>query len=88
MYHTASASICARKRREGLLEVIDSVNLLLYIVQLDTNGGTCRRNVLERSSRGEVERLGQFLHQRVRVERIEKVDVPRRAAKRYRHPLS
>ena len=73
---TTSTSIGSSQRRKGLLEVIDSVDLLLRFVELNPNSGASRGNVLERGSSGQAESVLQFLDQRVGVESIEQVDVP------------
>lgn len=49
---TASTSVGSSQRRKGLLEVIDSVHLLLRFVELNSNCGTSRGNVLERGRSG------------------------------------
>jgi hypothetical protein len=60
-------------------DVVDGKDLGLDLRQGNTDGGTGRRDVLERSGGREVEALRKLLNERPRVERVKEVDVAGRA---------
>ena len=71
---TSSSGVSAGKRRQ-VLEVLDTKDLGLSLVERETNGGTGGRDVLERSRSRDLERSSKLLDESPRVERIEQVDV-------------
>lgn len=76
---TSCPGVCTSKCCKRLFQVFDPIDLFLGLVQLDTHCSTGRRNVLERSSRREVQCLLKLLYQRIRVERVQEINVPRRS---------
>lgn len=74
---TSSASICTSKRGQRFFEIINPVHLLLDLVQLKPDSSTCWRYVLERSSGGESKCFLKFRDKCIRVQSVEKIDVPR-----------
>jgi hypothetical protein len=76
---TTSTGISVGKRGQGELQIIDLVDLLFNVRKFSTNGGTGRRDVLERGGSGETGGLLELLDQTPRVQGIQKVDVTRRA---------
>src|ERR1700761_799067 len=79
LMHTTSARVRGGERGQGFLQIIYSINLLFCIAQLQAYGGTCRRDMFERRGSWESQCLLKFLHERVRVQRIEEVDITRSA---------
>ncbi len=79
---TSSTSVSSGKWSERLLQVVNPIDLFLDFVQLDADSGTSRRDMFEGSSSREIESFLEFLDQGIRIERVEKVDIPRRAAER------
>lgn len=75
MNHTSSLSVRRGEGCKGLLEVINTVSLLLDVIELHTNGSAGRRDVFEGSSGWEVESFLQFFDKSVGVESVEQVNV-------------
>jgi len=73
---TSSTSISTGKRGQ-VSEVLDTKDLGFSLIERETDSTTGRRDVLERSRGGKVERSSELLDKSPRVERIKEVDVSR-----------
>ena len=69
------ADVCVGERREGDVQVVRPINLLLNVRQRKSNRSTCGRNVLERRCGGDAGRLFEFAHELPTVESVEEIDV-------------
>lgn len=79
---TTSTGVSGRDGRE-LADAVDVKHLDLFGRELGLDGGAGRRDVLERGGGSLVRGKGarELVHEGVRVERVEQVDVARRARK-------
>lgn len=67
-------------RKNATHQIIHAAHLTLRLVERDTDGGASGRNVLEARRRGQAESLRELPDERVRVKRVEEVDVAGGAA--------
>ena len=75
MFLTSSTGVRRRQGCQLLLEVVDTVDLLLGLVEFETDGGSSGGDMLEGSRGRQTKCFAKFLDESPRIESIQQVNV-------------